>query len=287
MADNNHPVSEPLKAGANAANATKNVAQTTARVAKSAAKLGKTIAATAKGAAAGSIWGAIAAFAWECKDVIVKIIIAASVILLIPVLIVCMLPGVIFDGLDEPYSVDNKNALVLNDSTILANNASRISESIGNVMSEAREDILSDIERDFKRSDADKKEVIDAYGSGISYSVSSFASQYSAYRSDNVGLISISDMESVLRDHKDKLFSYTKTLEERSAVVYEETTNEETGETVITEKEVTEKWAIYTVVYNGEEYFADNVFRLSDKQKQLAKDYSANLKLFFGEGQIS
>ena len=287
MADNNHPVSEPLKAGANVANTAKNVAQTTARVAKSAAKLGKTIAATAKGAAAGSIWGAIAAFAWECKDVIVKIIIAASVILLIPVLIVCMLPGVIFDGLDDPYSMDNKDALILNDSTVLINNANRISESIGSVMSEAREDVLSDIERDFNRSDADLKEVIDLYEGGVSYSVSSFASQYSAYRSDDVSLISISDMESVLRDHKEKLFSYTKAVEERTAIVYEETTNEETGETVITEKEVTEKWAIYTVVYNGEEYFADNVFRLSDKQKQLAKDYSANLKLFFGEGQIS
>lgn len=287
MADNNHPVSEPLKAGASAANTAKNVAQTTARVAKSAAKLGKTIAATAKGAAAGSIWGAIAAFAWENRRLIVKIIIATTVVLLIPVLILCMLPGVIFDGLDEPYSVDNKGALILNDSTVLANNASRISESIGSVMNEAREDILSDIERDFKRSDADKKEVIDAYGGGISYSVSSFASQYSSYRSDNVGLISISDMESVLWEHKDKLFSYTRTVEERTAVVYEESTNAETGETVITEKEITEKWAIYTVLYNGEEYFADNVFHLSDKQKQLAKDYTANLKLFFGDGQIS
>ena len=287
MADNNHPMSEPLKAGANVANTAKNVAQTTARVAKSAAKLGKTIATTAKGAAAGGIWGAIAAFAWECKDIIIKIILAVSAILLIPVLIVCMLPGVIFDGLDAPYSMDNKDALILNDSTVLANNASRISESIGSVMNEAREDVLSDIERDFNRSDADRKEVIDLYEGGVSYSVSSFASQYSAYRSDDVSLISISDMESVLREHKEKLFSYTKAVEERTAIVYEETTNEETGETVITEKEVTEKWAVYTVVYNGEEYFADNVFRLSDKQKQLAKDFTANLKLFFGEGQIS
>ena len=287
MADNNHPVSEPLKAGANVANTAKNVAQTTARVAKSAAKLGKTIATTAKGAAAGGIWGAIASFAWECKDIIIKIILAVSAILLIPVLIVCMLPGVIFDGLDDPYSMDNKDALILNDSTVLINNANRISESIGSVMNEAREDVLSDIERDFNRSDADRKEVIDLYEGGVSYSVSSFASQYSAYRSEDVSLISISDMESILREHKEKLFSYTKIVEERTAIVYEETTNEETGETVITEKEVTEKWAIYTVVYNGEEYFADNVFRLSDKQKQLAKDYTANLKLFFGEGQIS
>lgn len=287
MADNNHPVSEPLKAGANVANTAKNVAQTTARVAKSAEKLGKTIATTAKGAAAGGIWGAIAAFAWECKDIVIKIILAVSAILLIPVIIVCMLPGVIFDGLDDPYSMDNKDALILNDSTVLINNANRISESIGSVMNEAREDVLSDIEMDFNHSDADRKEVIDLYEGGVSYSVSSFASQYSAYRSEDVSLISISDMESILREHKEKLFSYTKIVEERTAIVYEETTNEETGETVITEKEVTEKWAIYTVVYNGEEYFADNVFRLSDKQKQLAKDYTANLKLFFGEGQIS
>ena len=39
----------------------------------------------------------------------------------------------------------------------------------------------------------------------------------------------------------------------------------------------------YTIVYNGAEYFADNIFHLSEEQKQLAKDYEANLILFLND----
>ena len=71
--------------------------------------------------------------------------------------------------------------------------------------------------------------------------------------------------------------------EDRTKTVYNESVNEETGEKTITETEVTETWAIYTIVYNGAEYFADNIFHLSEEQKQLAKDYEANLILFLND----
>ena len=122
MAENNNPVSEPLQKTGQAASAAVNTARATAKFAKGAAKLGKSIAAAAKGASAGGIWGAIAAFAWENRKLIFKITIAASAILLIPILIICMLPSVIFDGLEQPYSVDNKEALILNDSTVISSN---------------------------------------------------------------------------------------------------------------------------------------------------------------------
>ena len=140
MAEDKHPVSEPLKKTGQAASAAANTARTTAKLAKSATKLGKTIASTAKGAAAGSYYGAIAAFAWENRDLIVKIIIVVSALLLIPVLIICLLPSVIFDGLEQPYSVDNKDALILNDSTVITNNIDKIYTSLGSIMSEAKED---------------------------------------------------------------------------------------------------------------------------------------------------
>ena len=38
----------------------------------------------------------------------------------------------------------------------------------------------------------------------------------------------------------------------------------------------------YTVVYAGDSYFADHVFHLTDKQKELAKNYAENLTAFFG-----
>ena len=79
MAENNNPASEPLQKGAQAANAVRG-----------AVKTGKAIAAAAKGASAGGLYGAIAAFAWENRGLILKIIIAATAVFLIPVIIICM-----------------------------------------------------------------------------------------------------------------------------------------------------------------------------------------------------
>ena len=279
MAENNNPVSEPLQKTGQAANAAVN----TAKFAKNAAKLGKSIAAAAKGASAGGVWGAIAAFAWENRGLILKITIAATVVILIPILIICMLPSVIFDGLEQPYSVDNKEALILNDSTVISSNIDRIYTSLGSVMSEAKEDILFEIDEEFNNSEATQKEIIDTHESLTDHNVMSFVAQYSAYKSQDWRTVSISDMDIMLSNNKDKLYSYTASYEERTRTVYAETVNEETGEKTITETEVTETWAIYTIRYNGAEYFSDNIFYLSDEQKQLAKDYEENLKLFLND----
>ena len=44
--------------------------------------------------------------------------------------------------------------------------------------------------------------------------------------------------------------------------------------------------SIYTVVYNGEAYFADEIFHLTDEQKLLATDYANNLSLFLGDSMF-
>ena len=279
MAENQNPVSEPLQKTGQAANAAVN----TAKFAKSAAKLGKSIAAAAKGASAGGVWGAIAAFAWENRGLILKITIAATAVILIPILIICMLPSVIFDGLEQPYSVDNKEALILNDSTVITNNIDKIYTSLGSIMSEAKEDILSEIEDDFEDSEATQKEIIDGHPSLTDHNVMSFVSQYSAAKSQDWRGVSIEDMKYMVSDKKDRLYSYTTSYEDRTRTVYNESVNEETGEKTITETEVTETWAIYTIVYNGAEYFADHIFHLTEDQKRLAKDYEANLILFLND----
>ena len=283
MAENNNPVSEPLQKTGQAASAAVNTARATAKFAKGAAKLGKSIAAAAKGASAGGVWGAVAAFAWENRRLILKITIAASAVLLIPILIICMLPNVIFNGLEQPYSLDNKEALILNDSTVISSNIDKIYTSLGSIMSEAKEDILSKIEDAFEDSEATQKEIIDSHPRLTDQNVMSFVSQYSASKSQDWRSVSISDMDNLLSSNKGKLYSYTTSYEDRKRTVYNETVNEETGEKTITETEVTETWAIYTIVYNGAEYFADNIFHLSDEQKKLAKDYEANLILFLND----
>lgn len=283
MAENNNPASEPLQKTGQAASAAVNTARATAKFAKGAAKLGKSIAAAAKGASAGGVCGAIAAFAWENRRLILKITIAASAVLLIPILIICMLPSVIFNGLEQLYSLDNKEALILNDSTVISSNIDKIYTSLGSIMSEAKEDILSEIEDAFEDSEANQKEIIDSHPRLTDQNVMSFVSQYSASKSQDWRSVSITDMDNLLSNNKGKLYSYTTSYEERKRTVYNESVNEETGEKTITETEVTETWAIYTIVYNGAEYFADNIFHLSDEQKQLAKDYEANLILFLND----
>ena len=173
MAENQNPISEPLQKTGQAANAAVN----TAKFAKSAAKLGKSVAAAAKGASAGGVWGAIAAFAWENRGLILKITIAVSALLLIPVLIICMLPSVVFNGLEQPYSLDNKEALIMNDSTVITRNIDTIYSSLGSIMYEAKEDILAEIEDDFEDSEATQKEIIDGHPSLTDHNVMSFVSQ--------------------------------------------------------------------------------------------------------------
>ena len=50
------------------------------------------------------------------------------------------------------------------------------------------------------------------------------------------------------------------------------------------DEDTTGIWYIYTIRYNGEVYFADTIFALTDKQKNLAKNYAENLSLFLGDG---
>jgi len=50
------------------------------------------------------------------------------------------------------------------------------------------------------------------------------------------------------------------------------------------EEDTLETWYIYTIRYNGEAYFADTIFALTDEQKRLAENYAENLSLFLGDG---
>lgn len=106
-----------------------------------------------------------------------------------------------------------------------------------------------------------------------------FLSQYCAARDQDFEAISLSDMEQTLRQGLPHLYSYTRTSETRTV----EDDNPETPDVVET---TTELWYIYTIVYNGEDYFADAIFGLSDAQKELAENYAQNLSLFLGDGMF-
>lgn len=83
-------------------------------------------------------------------------------------------------------------------------------------------------------------------------------------------------MEALLTANKDKLYSFAFTDEERE--IPPEQGDEDSGETIH------ETIRIYTISYNGEAYFADQVFHLSDDQKLLASQYAQNLTVLLGDG---
>ncbi|MDR1204543.1 MAG: C39 family peptidase [Peptococcaceae bacterium] len=108
------------------------------------------------------------------------------------------------------------------------------------------------------------------------YNCNLFVSQYCAAKDKDYESINLSDMENVLRGGVNQLYSYTSRTEIHEWTETDPETEEETT--------VTEKWIIYTIVYNGEAYFADRIFHLSGEQKELSQNYAQNMSIFMGDG---
>ncbi len=279
MAENNRPIAEPLQKTAQAAQAVRG-----------AVKTGKAIAAAAKGASAGGVWGAIAGFAWENRKFVSKVVIAATAVLIIPIIILCMLPSVIFGGFGSSHSPVDPDTPIMNSSIALDSNLTTISTSVSTILSEGMAITLQAIDTDYANCTADGMEIVNPYESSPNFNANLFVAQYCAAKNEDYAGISILDMENMLRQGKDKLYSYTKKTEERTVetVTVTVTVDTATGEEIETETVTTtiENWIVYTVVYNGESYFADEIFYLTDEQKALANDYAYNLSLFLGDSMF-
>ena len=204
MAENSRPVAEPLQKGAQAAH-----------FVRGAVKTGKAIAGAAKGAAAGGVWGAVAGFAWENRKFLAKVIIAATAVLMIPIIILCMLPAVIFGGFGSSHSPADPSTPIMNSSVAIDTNLTDISTAVSTVLSEGMADTLQAIENDYANCTADGKEIINPYESSPNFNANLFVGQYCAAKSEDYSTISVSDMENMLRQGIDKLYSYTKKEEER------------------------------------------------------------------------
>ena len=243
-----------------------------------AIKTGKAISSAAKGAAAGGPYGAVAGAVWAGRKHIGKIIVAVIALLMLPVLFVLMLPGLIFGGLTNAFSPSDPEIPILNSETAIIENANEITFTLNGILGEALDDVLARIEADFAASGADHMEVKNAYSGGPIYNANLFISQYCAAKDKDFESISLNDLAATLRENKQHLYSYTSKQEIRESTV----TDPETGE----ETTVSETWMVYTVRYNGESYFSDVVFQLTDDQKELASDYASNLSLFLGDGLL-
>lgn len=110
----------------------------------------KHLAGAAKGAAAGGPYGAAAGFVWENRKVIGKIIIALIAFMMIPIMLLCMLPSLIFGGLKDTFSPDDPDTPILNSSVAVNANLADISTVVSTVLSESMTDTLKLLKQIFQ-----------------------------------------------------------------------------------------------------------------------------------------
>lgn len=253
-------------------------AASTAHTVSSAIKTGKAIAGAAKGASVGGPYGAVAGALWEARGHIGKIVAAVLVLLMLPVLFILMLPSLIFGGLTDSGSSTSTQP-TLNDNTAIVENVNDIAFTINQVLGEGIDDVKTRIDQDFAAIGSGQKEIVNPYESSLVSNTNSFLGQYCAAKGEDWENISLSDLEQTLRQGKSSLYTYSRTSEQRMVDDDDPDTPD-----VVEQKE--ETFYIYTISYNGEGYFADTIFALTDDQKALADDYAQNLSLFLGDGMF-
>lgn len=250
----------------------------TAQMIRGAVRTRKAISGAAKGAAAGPYGAAIGALL-GVRGHLGKTAIALVVLFMLPVLFVLMLPSVIFSGLTNPNSSGNPDQPILNDNAAIVETTNNLSFTINQILGEGIDDVAARIAQDFAGTSGDHYEIVNPYEGNLISNTNSFLGQYCAAKNQDWETISPSDMESVLRSGKSHLYTFSSISETRWVVA----DNPETPDVVEQEAEL---WYIYTIKYNGEAYFADTIFHLSDEQKVLADDYAWNLSLFLGDGMF-
>lgn len=250
---------------------------------RGAIKTGKAVSGAAKGTAAAGPYGAAAAALWTHRKAVAAII---AGLLVLPVLFIMLLPSLIFGGLTKAGVEGSPDTPILNDNAAIVENINQISQAISDLLEEGQEDVRARIDTDFTASGANQKEIINPYESSPAYNANRFIAMYCAAKNQDYASISLKDMEDVIRKAKDALYTFTSTEESRTTTVTETNTDPKTGKVTVTETEVTEIWKIYTIVYNGEAYFEDKIFALSNEQKGLAENYAQNLSVFLGDGMM-
>lgn len=248
-----------------------------AHTAHSAVKTGKAIAAAAKGASVGGPFGAVAGALWGAKHHLAKIVAAIAVLLMLPVLFILMLPSLIFGAIFGTETPDPSAEPIMNDNAAITENVNEIGFAVSRVLGDGIDDVEARIQQDFSGTGGDNYEIINPYASDLTNNTNVFIGQYCAAKNEDWENISLTDLETTLRNNKGALYTYTRTSETRTIPDDPDTEEDESG---------SETWYIYTIVYQGESYFADEIFHLTADQKELADDHAQNLSLFLGDGMF-
>ena len=231
--------------------------------ARAASKVAKIVQAAQAGGAAG-------AAAQTVKEYHRQAAVVIAAVLLLPVLLILCLPGVIFGSLMSP------SGAVLTDELEIAENVIEIKNSVAGVLQTAYEAVLDDIEQD--SIGRYSVTVTDEIGGQVSFNALEILSLYCAHMgATDYAAISIDDLVRQVKAHKDEYYAYTAKTEVKIEVV------DKVVDGVLTRVPETHDYTTYTVTYAGDEYFADTVWQLDDKEKTFASDYAQNLTLYLQE----
>lgn len=262
-----------------------NQALNTANAVRGAVKTGKAIANATRGGIAGGILGSAVKVTVGNKKIVLVIVLGLVLLLLIPVIIICMLPMMIFSVFNIDYSDVDINSPVLNNNAVIVRNMEFIDNTIEYVLQEGINLQLDKIEKDMATYPSDTKfQVIQPTVEELNIDGNQIMSEYCASMDSDYKSISIKNLQEVIREHLNDIFTYERDTDIR--LVEKEYTihNIFTGSKYTITREVQERHITYTVKYKGNEYFADNVFMLSDKQKELASSYDENLETYMNGG---
>lgn len=229
-----------------------------------APKIGK----IAQAAAAGGLPGAAAQAATQYHK---ELAAAAAVVLALPVLFLLLLPSVIFNGL-----TDSAHALsVLNNNLQIAENVIEIRDGVAGILQSAYEDTLAEIAA--AREGQPYTDLADPMGGQVSFNAFSILSMYCAHMGEtDYTRLSIEQLVRQVEAHKAQYFTYTAETEARTVMV-EQTVDDVT---VLVPEE--HDFTVYTVVYAGEELFAE-LWELTEAEQAVAREYAQNLTLFLYE----
>ena len=198
-----------------------------------------------------------------------EVLIVVIAVLLLPVLVLLMLPGAIFGTLTQPSTA-------INDDLEIAANVIQLRNAVSDILQEAYEDTLSEIESEC--ASLTYSDVVDSVSGHVSYNAFQLISMYCAYQGeDDYTKISLADLSAQVQAHRAEYYTYTTSEEVRNEPVQKEVR----GQTITVQEDHT--YTVFTLSYVGDDYFADTVWQLDDKQKSYADAYAYNLTIYLHE----
>ena len=223
----------------------------------------------AKIAQAGIQGGPVGAAAEAAVQYRKEVLVVAIAVLLLPVLVLIMLPGAIFGTLTQPSTA-------VNDGLEIAANVIQLRNAVSDILQEAYENTLAEIESG--RTNLTYSDIVDSVGGHVSYNAFQLISMYCAYQGeDDYTKISLADLSEQVQAHHAEYYTYITSEEVRTEPVQKEVR----GQTITVQEDHT--YTVFTLSYVGDDYFADTVWQLDDKQKSYADAYAHNLTVYLHE----